>query len=58
MYKFLLYSFFIFFSFEIRAQELPEITPSSPTAHELGKYGNVPLGLFTGTPQINIPLGL
>lgn len=38
------------------AQEMPTIMPPSPTAASLGTYGQVPLGLFTGTPQINIPL--
>ncbi|WP_152538414.1 PKD domain-containing protein [Aquimarina macrocephali] len=38
------------------AQELPKITPPSPTAYELGKYGQVPVGMFTGTPQIHIPI--
>ncbi|WP_316633066.1 DUF5977 domain-containing protein [uncultured Flavobacterium sp.] len=38
------------------AQEMPTIMPPSPTAASLGSYGQVPLGLFTGTPQINIPL--
>ncbi|HRY33825.1 MAG TPA: hypothetical protein P5531_12735 [Bacteroidales bacterium] len=32
------------------------ILPPSPTASELGKYGQIPIGLFTGTPDIKIPL--
>jgi hypothetical protein len=35
---------------------LPNIVPPSPTAGELGKYGNVPVGLFTGAANISIPL--
>ncbi|MDP9955938.1 hypothetical protein J2X97_001575 [Epilithonimonas hungarica] len=35
---------------------LPDITPPSPTAYALGNYGNVPVGLFTGSPSISIPL--
>ncbi|KFF10059.1 hypothetical protein B0A62_13750 [Flavobacterium hydatis] len=35
---------------------LPNITPPSPTAGELGKYGNVPVGLFTGAANISVPL--
>lgn len=31
------------------------VVPPSPEAAELGKYGNVPVSLFTGTPQISIP---
>ncbi|RUT67863.1 hypothetical protein D0817_24005 [Flavobacterium cupreum] len=35
---------------------LPNITPPSPVAGELGKFGNVPVGLFTGTANISVPL--
>ncbi|MCD4731915.1 MAG: hypothetical protein K8R74_15010, partial [Bacteroidales bacterium] len=34
----------------------PSILPPSPTASELGMYGQIPVGLYTGTPNINIPL--
>ncbi|MBS0030044.1 DUF5977 domain-containing protein [Chitinophaga sp. 22321] len=33
-----------------------QVIPPSPEASELGKYGNLPMNLFTGTPNINIPL--
>ncbi|WP_299535743.1 RHS repeat domain-containing protein [Ulvibacterium sp.] len=36
--------------------EVPNITPPSPTAYELGKYGQIDVGMFTGTPNINVPL--
>ncbi len=32
-----------------------QIVPPSPDAAELGKYGNVPVSLYTGTPKIDIP---
>ncbi len=32
------------------------ILPASPTASALGQYGQIPVGLFTGTPNINIPI--
>lgn len=35
---------------------LPNIVPPSPTAGELGKFGNVPVGLFTGAANISVPL--
>ncbi|TRX34057.1 RHS repeat protein [Flavobacterium sp. ZT3R18] len=35
---------------------LPNIIPPSPTAYHLGKYGNVPVGMFTGSPNLNIPI--
>ncbi|HCR76717.1 MAG TPA: hypothetical protein DIW37_10010 [Chryseobacterium sp.] len=35
---------------------LPKIFPSSPEAYKLGSYGNIPVSLFTGTANINIPL--
>lgn len=34
----------------------PNIIPPSPTAYALGTYGNTPVGLFTGSQNINIPL--
>jgi len=33
---------------------LHKIVPSSPQATELGRYGNVPVGMFTGSPNINL----
>jgi hypothetical protein len=35
---------------------LPKIFPSSPEAFKLGSYGNIPVSLFTGTANVNIPL--
>ncbi|NVO11006.1 MAG: hypothetical protein HXX16_13680 [Bacteroidales bacterium] len=43
----------------LHAQEknfIPNFIPPSPTAYELGRYGQIPVGMFTGTPNINIPL--
>lgn len=33
-----------------------QVIPPSPEAAELGKYGNIPVSLFTGTPNVSIPL--
>ncbi len=38
------------------AQELPKVIPASPNASSLGEYGKIPVGLFTGTPQVSIPI--
>ncbi|RZJ50946.1 MAG: sugar-binding protein, partial [Flavobacterium sp.] len=35
---------------------LPNIIPPSPSAYQLGNYGNVPVGMFTGSPNVNIPI--
>jgi hypothetical protein len=35
---------------------LPAITPKSPTAAELAKYGSYPVSLYTGLPTIEIPI--
>ncbi|MDJ1503570.1 RHS repeat domain-containing protein [Xanthocytophaga agilis] len=35
---------------------LTSYTPPSPNASALAKYANIPISLYTGTPQIDIPL--
>lgn len=58
--KFLIYSIILGVTFPVLAQQnndfLPNIIPPSPTAYELSKYGEIPVGMFTGTPAIDIPL--
>lgn len=36
--------------------DLKKIVPPSPNASALGQYGNMPVGLYTGTSQFNIPI--
>ena len=43
-------------SFQSFSQELPTILPQSPEAASIGKYGQIPVGLFTGTPQVHVPI--
>nr|WP_315247384.1 hypothetical protein [uncultured Flavobacterium sp.] len=38
------------------SQEIPKFAPPSPTPYELGKYDEVPIGMFTGSPNLSIPL--
>jgi RHS repeat-associated protein len=33
------------------------VIPPSPNASSLGKYGEIPVGTYTGTPQISLPIG-
>ena len=54
--RLLILMFFLFISKNSFSQDLPNITPPSPTAYELGKFGQIPIGMFTGTPQMDIPL--
>ena len=35
---------------------VPNIIPPSPAAYALGTYGNTPIGLFTGSQNISIPV--
>ena len=32
------------------------VVPPSPNAAALGKYGDIPVSLYTGTPNISVPL--
>jgi hypothetical protein len=34
----------------------PSIIPATPTASELGRYGQAPINLSTGTLNLDIPL--
>jgi YD repeat-containing protein len=35
---------------------MPNVTPVSPNAASLGKYGEVPVGYSTGVPSISVPI--
>src|SRR5450432_1589445 len=36
--------------------DLPKVLPPSPNAASLGKFGDIPLGAYTGLPNVAIPL--
>ena len=38
------------------AVDYPKIIPPSPEATAIGKFGNVPMSLFSGLPQISVPM--
>src|ERR1035437_5864523 len=40
----------------LNMQAQNSVIPPSPTACSLGEYANTPVSLFTGTPQISVPL--
>jgi hypothetical protein len=39
-----------------QSQSLPVIIPPTPNVASLAKYGDTPIGLYTGQPNINFPL--
>lgn len=51
----LLIVFFFLFA-QVSAQSLYPPKTESPNAASMGKFGEVPVNLFTGTPEISIPL--
>src|SRR5687767_2359222 len=46
----------IFYCLFSRSQSIPAPKVESPNAASLGKFGEVPVSLFTGVPDINIPI--
>ena len=59
-YQFFFLSLFLLASLNLPAQEdlnpASAIIPPAPTSASLGKYGDIPVGFHTGTPNISIPL--
>ena len=59
MNKTIVVLFSLLLSTAVLSQEFYDFSPPtapSPTAHELGKYGAMPVDYYRGTPQISIPL--
>ncbi|NAS12394.1 RHS repeat domain-containing protein [Poritiphilus flavus] len=53
IHRIILFSMFNVFCY---GQELPKILPSNPEAAAMGKFGDIPVGTFTGVPNISIPI--
>src|SRR5664279_261200 len=56
-----LYILCVLFSVAVQAQnpthpEMPKLTPLSPEAAAMSRYGEYPVSMFTGIPDISIPL--
>ena len=47
---------FLFYLQSYSQVGLPTVTPPMPEAAALSRYADVPISLYTGTPQIDIPL--
>jgi YD repeat-containing protein len=50
-----LLTFFCHISFS-QIPDRQKIVPPSPDAAALGKYGNIPVSMYTGIPEISVPL--
>jgi hypothetical protein len=37
-------------------KHIPKILPTTPQSFKFSQYGNIPIGMFTGAPNINIPI--
>lgn len=55
-YSCLLYFLLLHIFVWSQTPEVPNVLPPSPNAASLGSYGWTPVGLFTGTPEVNIPI--
>ncbi|MCC4230976.1 hypothetical protein, partial [Zunongwangia profunda] len=55
-YLILFLSISVFSQTEYEAVQLPEVFPGSPEASEIGKFGDLPINLSTGTMNFNIPV--
>ncbi|WP_445457010.1 hypothetical protein [Flavobacterium sp. HNIBRBA15423] len=43
-------------SFSVFGQELPQVVPPTPEASQIAKFVDMPVSLYNGTPNINIPI--
>jgi RHS repeat-associated protein len=57
LYRVYLKILLLFMGAILFGQAPTNIIPPSPNAANLGKYGEVPVGMYSGTPQISLPIG-
>lgn len=48
--------FYVFADIDPDQPYHPTVVPTSPTAYSLGQYGNIPVNLSTGAPNVTIPI--
>jgi len=59
MKKILILCFLLLFSCIVKAQiegYKPNVTPISPTAYQFLKFGEIPVGEYSGTSTVTIPI--
>lgn len=44
------------FAQDSKIADVPIVLPPSPNAASLGKFGDIPVGLYTGVPNVSMPL--
>ena len=54
--KIICFAIFMYSFLHIYSQEVPKIIPSSPTEEAFNRYGEIPVSLATGVPNIEIPI--
>ena len=53
----LVFSFLLLSHLSFSQKQLQEVVPASPNMAALGKYGDIPVDMHTGVPNIKVPLG-
>ncbi|OXE96065.1 hypothetical protein BC749_101315 [Flavobacterium araucananum] len=56
LYFTIITTFFLIQITEAQDDLQPKFTPSYPSTADLGRFGNMPVGLFTGSPAVNLEI--